>query len=67
MRIGYARVTLELIDEAGETILAETIADLEKVTRGAEDLGLSLAEGKALLAQLQQAMVATQVDIWLKC
>ncbi len=66
MRIGYARVTLELIDEAGETILAETIADLEKVTRGAEDLGLSLAEGKALLAQLQQAMVATQVDIWLK-
>lgn len=61
-----ARVTLDLIDEAGETIVTEIIADLEKATRGAEDLGLSLAEGKALLAQLQQAMVATQVEIWLK-
>lgn len=61
-----ARITLEMISDDGETIATETVADLEKITRGAEDLGLSLAEGKALLAKLQQAMVATQVDLWLK-
>lgn len=61
-----ARITLEMIDEDGETIGTETVADMEKVTKGAEDLGLSLAEGKALLAKLQQMMVETQVEIWLK-
>lgn len=61
-----ARLVLQMMDDRGETIATETVADLVKVTKGAEDLGLSLAEGKALLAQLQQAIVETQVELWLQ-
>ncbi len=61
-----ARITLEIIGDDGETIASVAVADLAKVTKGPEDLGLSLAEGKALLARLQQTMVETQVNLWLK-
>tara|TARA_B100000614_G_scaffold226594_1_gene217257 strand:- start:950 stop:1456 length:507 start_codon:yes stop_codon:yes gene_type:complete len=61
-----ARITLEMIGEDGETIATETVADLEIVTKGAEDLGLSLSESKALLTKLQQKMVETQVSTWLR-
>lgn len=60
-----ARLILQMIDNDGETIATETVADLVKVTQGAEDLGLSLWEAKSLLAKLQQAMVETQVELWL--
>ncbi len=59
------RIVMELIGDDGEEIGREIIADMTKITTGAEDLGLSLAEGKALLAGLQQKMVETQVNLWL--
>ena len=61
-----ARLVLQMMDGDGETIATETVADLVKVTKGAEDLGLSLSEAKTLLAKLQQAMVETQVELWLR-
>lgn len=60
-----ARLILQMIDDDGEAIATETVADLVKVTKGAEDLGLSLSEAKSLLAKLQQVMVETQVELWL--
>lgn len=60
-----ARLVLEIMGDDGETIGTETVADLVKVTKGAEDLGLSLSEAKGLLTKLQQAMVETQVELWL--
>lgn len=60
-----AQLILQMIDDDGETIATDTVADLVKVTKGAEDLGLSLSEAKSLLAKLQQAMVETQVELWL--
>lgn len=60
-----ARLVLEIIGDDGETIVTEAVADLVKVTKGAEDLGLSLSEAKGLLTKLQQAMVQTQVELWL--
>ena len=38
-----ARLVLEITGDDGETIGTETVADLVKVTKGAEDLGLSLS------------------------
>lgn len=61
-----ARLVLQMMDDDGETIATETVADLAKVAKGAEDLGLSLSEAKTLLAKLQQAMVETQVESWLR-
>lgn len=61
-----ARLILEIIDDNGELIATNEVADLDKTSRSAEDLGLSLLEGKALLAKLQQHMVETQVDLWLR-
>jgi hypothetical protein len=60
-----ARIMLEIIDDNGEPISTKEVADLHKKTKGAEDLGLSLSQGKALLAKLQQHMVETQVELWL--
>ncbi len=60
------QIVMELTGDDSGMIDREIIADMTKVTTGAEDLGLSLAEGKALLARLQQKMVETQVDLWLK-
>jgi hypothetical protein len=61
-----ARLVLQMMDDDGEAIATETVSDLVKVTKGAEDLGLSLSEAKTLLAKLQQAMVETQVELWLR-
>ena len=61
-----SRLVLEIVGDDGETIATETVADLVKVTTGAEDLGLSLSEAKGLLTKLQQAMVETQVELWLR-
>ncbi|MGX5851896.1 ISKra4 family transposase, partial [Mesorhizobium sp. PL10] len=60
------RIVMEITGDDGGLIASEVVADLAKVTRGAEDLGLSLAEGKALLAKLQQKVVETQAGVWLR-
>ncbi len=44
-----ARLVLEIMGDDGETIATETVADLVKVTKGADDLGLSLSEAKGFL------------------
>lgn len=60
-----ARIVLEIIGEDGTKIATEAVAHLRKITNGAEDLGLSLAEGKAMLAATQQHLVEAQVALWL--
>ena len=58
------RIMLQIVGNDGTVGGAEEIAALTKVTEGAEDLGLSLAESKALLAAAQQRIVEAQVDCW---
>lgn len=60
-----ARLILQMLNGDSEIVATETVADLVKVTKRPEDLGLSLSEAKALFAKLQQVMVATQVESWL--
>lgn len=61
-----ARLVLQMLNDDSEIVATETVADLVKVTKGPEDLGLSLSEAKTLLAKLQQVMVETQVESWLR-
>ena len=56
-------VLLRITDHDGfET--AEEIAAFEKATERAEDLGLSIAEGKAVMAAAQRRIVQAQVAAW---
>lgn len=57
---------LQIVGDDSTIDTAEEVADLTKVTEGAEDLGLSLAESKALLAAAQQRIVEAQVNGWLE-
>lgn len=50
------RIVMEITGEDGGLIAREVVADLKKITNGAEDLALSLSEGKTLLARLQQSV-----------
>ncbi len=59
------RIMLQIVGDDGTIGGTEEIAALTKVTEGAEDLGLSLAESKALLAAAQQRIVEAQVNGWL--
>jgi hypothetical protein len=61
-----ARIMLQIVGNDGTVGGAGEIAVLTKVTERAEDLGLSLAESKALLAAAQQRIVEAQVDCWLE-
>lgn len=60
-----ARLILQMLNDDSEIVAIDTVADLVKVTKRPEDLGLSLSEAKTLLAKLQQVMVETQVESWL--
>jgi hypothetical protein len=60
------KIMLQIVGDDGNIGTTEEVADLTKVTAGAEDLGLSLAESKALLAAAQQRIVEAQVDCWLE-
>ncbi|MXQ10588.1 ISKra4 family transposase [Microvirga makkahensis] len=60
------RIMLQIVGDDGTIGGTEEIAALTKVTEGAEDLGLSLAESKALLAAAQQRIVEAQVNGWLE-
>jgi hypothetical protein len=60
-----AQLILQMLNDDSEIVATDTVADLVKVTKRLEDLGLSLSEAKTLLAKLQQVMVETQVESWL--
>ena len=62
------RIKLEAKTGWGEVTEVE-IASLSRRTIAAtdEDIGLLLAEGKAIMAALQQAIVTTQIDEYVTC
>ena len=59
------RIMLQIVGDDGAIADPEEIVALTKVTERAEDLGLSLAESKTLLAAAQQRIVEAQVHGWL--
>ena len=58
------RILLQITDDAGIAGAAEEVAAFEKATERPEDLGLSIAEGKAMLAAAQQRTVNAQAVAW---
>jgi hypothetical protein len=60
------RIMLQIVGDDGTVGTAQEVAALTKITERAEDLGLSLAESKALLAAAQQRIVEAQVNSWLE-
>jgi hypothetical protein len=54
------KVLLQIIADEGTAGDAAEVAVFEKQTERPEDLGLSIAEGKALMAAVQQRVVDTQ-------
>jgi hypothetical protein len=60
------RVLLQITEDDGTAGAAAEVAAFEKVTERPEDLGLSIAEAKALLAAVQQRTVDAQVACWME-
>jgi len=60
------KVLLQITNDDGNDGAAAEVAAFEKVTERPEDLGLSIAEAKALLAAVQQQTVDAQVACWMK-
>jgi hypothetical protein len=60
------RIMLQIIGDDGAVGDAEEVAALTKITERAEDMGLSLAESKTLLAAAHQRIVEAQVNGWLE-
>jgi len=60
------KILLQITDDDGTAAIAEEVAAFEKVTERPEDLGLSIAEGKALLAAVQQRTIDAQVVSWME-
>ncbi|MGH7160270.1 MAG: ISKra4 family transposase [Acetobacteraceae bacterium] len=58
------RVLLEITTDDGTAGAAEEVAAFEKVTERPEDLGLSIAEGKALMAAVQHRTISAQAAAW---
>jgi hypothetical protein len=58
------KVLLQITGDDGTVGDAAEVAVLEKQTNRSEDLGLSIAEGKALTAAVQQQVVDAQVVSW---
>jgi hypothetical protein len=58
------RFLLEITSDDGTISPAEEVAAFEKVTERPGDLGLSIAEGKAMLAAAQHQVVDVQVESW---
>jgi DNA-binding transcriptional MerR regulator len=56
------RIMLQIIGDDGAVGGTEEVAVLIKITERAEDLGLSLAESKALLAAAQQRISSAFVE-----
>ena len=59
------RIMLQIVGNDGTVGGAEEIAVLTEVTERTEDLGLSLAENKALLTAAQQRIVCQSASKWL--
>ncbi len=57
-------ILLQITDDDGIAVIAEEIAAFEKATARPEDVGLSLADGKALLAAVQGRIVQAQAAAW---
>jgi hypothetical protein len=60
------RVLLQITGDDGIPGDAMEAAVFEKQTERAEDLGLSIADGKALMAAIQQRVVNAQVTSWVE-
>jgi hypothetical protein len=58
------RVLLQITGDDGTTGATEEVAAFEKVTEHPEDLGLSIVEGKAMLAAVQHRAVNAQAAVW---
>ena len=58
------KVLLQITAEDGTAGDAAEVAVFEKQTERPEDLGLSIAEGKALMAAVQQQLVNAQAASW---
>jgi hypothetical protein len=58
------KVLLQLIGDDGAASDAMEAAVFEKQTERSEDLGLSIAEGKTLMASVQQQVVDAQIASW---
>ena len=58
------KVLLQITAEDGTAGDAAEVAVFEKQTERPEDLGLSIAEGKALMAAVQQRVVGAQAASW---
>jgi hypothetical protein len=52
-------------DDVSQTENAVVLAVIERPDRDLSQLGLTLAEGRSLLAEAQRALVSQQVDAWL--
>lgn len=60
------RVLLQITEAEDLEGAAEEVAVFEKATQRPEDVGLSIAKSKAILAAIQQRLVAAQVAEWLE-
>ena len=57
-------IMLQITADDGVTMPAEEVAAFEKITERAEDVGLSLADGKVMTAAIQRRVVQAQVTSW---
>jgi hypothetical protein len=57
-------ILFQITDDNGATSAAKEVAAFEKATERAEDVGLSLAQGKALLAAVQRQVAQAQAGEW---
>jgi hypothetical protein len=57
-------ILLQIINDDGASSSVEEVAAFEKATKQAEDVGLSLVEGKTLTAAVQRRVVQAQAGEW---
>src|SRR3954469_15703025 len=60
----HVRILLQITADDGAASLTEEVTAFEKSAERPEDLGLSLAEGKAVTAAIQRHVVNAQVASW---
>ena len=57
-------IVLQITNDAGTACAAVEVVAFEKATGQVEDVGLSLAQGEALIAVVQRRIVEAQADTW---
>ena len=60
------RVLLQITGDDGTASMADEVAVFEKVTERPEDLGLSIAAGKSMMAAIQRQVVDAQLVSWVE-